>query len=701
MAEKDFLGNNPLLRLAIPLIAGIAIASICDAELIQWALLLVFSLAVCGISLFFERLALLFGAASMVAMFSAGALVQRMDDVAMAPQWEETKGDFSALFVETPRMGDRTTKALVRLRREDADSLPGRREGLAYIYFANCTDAENLRIGERVRFTAKVRNPKNAGNPAEFDYAHFLYVKGVTATLYLPVGSWEKEGSEELSLRMRALALRERVVELYDRAGFDGDTKAVLSALTVGDKSELSGEVKDTFSSVGASHILALSGLHLGIFYVIFSCLLPAVRSRRRYMVARELVIVGALWLFAFVAGLSPSIVRAAVLFTLLSVARCARRDSFSVNALSLAAIAMLLFSPRSLFDVSFQLSFSAVLSILLLFPMVRKLLDADSHGRIYRYFADMLALSVAAQIGTLPVLWYCFGSFPTYFLVTNIVVVPLAFVIMSLAVLLWLVSPFAVLCNVVAWLLNAAVGTLGGWVKLVESLPASTLQLPYIDSSIAWMLALTLLLLYLSAVRRRVELLAMAFTVAVVTFAWGLLLRGEGPRETMFFFNSSSYPALLLTVSRDSSYLVSTEKESEADTEHILAPYLRCESMDAPLWVDGEYCDKKLVYKGGVLEFCGRRIRVLSDKSWMDEEQGSPVDLLFLCKGFKGSMESLLALYPARYVVMDAGLHYMTRRRVERECAVLGVCCIDISEAGAVEFKCGGDSFSPLFVRE
>ena len=213
-------------------------------------------------------------------------------------------------------------------------------------------------------------------------------------------------------------------------------------------------------------------------------------------------------------------------------------------------------------------------------------------------------------------------------------------------------------------------------------------------------MLALILLLLYLSAVRKRVVLLIMASAVAISSFAWGWILRGDGPRDTMLFFNSSSCPALLLTVSRDSSYLLSTEMESEADTEHILAPYLRRESMNAPLWVDGEYCDKNLACRDGVVEFCGRRIRVLSDKNWTEEEHGMPVDMLFLCKGFKGSMESLLALYPAQYVVMDAGLHYMTRRRVERECAVLGICCIDISETGAVEFKCSGD-FSPVFVRE
>ncbi len=681
------------------MMAGIAVAYTCDAGLYSWALLLLFSLLVCSVALFFERLVMLFGVAAMMAMFAVGAVVQHADDETMSPRWEETKGDFTAVILEAPHMGDRTAKSLVRLCREGSDSLSGRREGLAYIYFANCVDLENLHIGERVRFTAKVRNPKNAGNPAEFDYEHFLYVKGVTATLYLPAGAWEKDGCEELSLRMRALLLRERVIDLYESMGFDGDAKAVLSALTVGDKSELAREVKETYSSVGASHILALSGLHIGIFYAIFSFLLPAWRSRRGYMLLRELLIVGVLWAFAFVAGLSPSIVRAVILFTLISVGRCARRDSSSINALSFAAIAMLLFSPRSLFDLSFQLSFLAVFSILLLFPYLRKMLAAGSHGRLYRYFADTLALSAAAQVGTLPVLWYSFGLFPTYFLVTNLVVVPLAFLIMLLAVVLWFSSPVSVICAGAAWLLKIAVDVLNGWVAFVESLPLSSLTLPYIDSFGAWALALFMLLLFLYAVRRRAALLVASLVVAAAFVAWGWVLRSDEPYDSMLFFNSSKFPALLLTVSRDCSYMLSTVEEGEAETEYIVSPYLRRGSMDAPMWLNGDYLDENVGYVAGVLDFCGRRLKLLSDKSWEEDKKGIPVDILYLCKGFKGSMERLCGLYPAKYVVMDAGLHFMTRRRVERECALLGVECVDVAETGAVEFRCNSDSLCPVFL--
>ena len=153
------------------------------------------------------------------------------------------------------------------------------------------------------------------------------------------------------------------------------------------------------------------------------------------------------------------------------------------------------------------------------------------------------------------------------------------------------------------------------------------------------------------------------------------------------------------MTVSRDNSYMLSTENESEVDKEYIVDPYLRRESMETPLWVNGDYSDANISYVEGVADFCGRRIILLSGKSWMDRKQDCPVDILFLCKGFKGSMESLLAMHPAKYVVMDAGLHFMTRRRVERECAALGIVCIDVSETGAVAFDCRADSFSPMFM--
>ena len=673
----------------MPLLGGVAFSSLCSIGLDVWLLLLILFSSLAALSLFFERLSLLFGASAMAAMFAVGGVVWQKDAESMQQCWSEEKGTFSAYFFETPRMGDKTTKALAMVTREDGDSLGGRLSGVCYLYIANCVDAENLAIGEQITFTTKLKNPKNAGNPAEFDNERYLYIKGVTGTVYLPIYSWQKSGSVSPTLRMRALALREKIVRLYERSGFTSEVKSVLSALTIGDKSELTREIKETYSSVGASHVLALSGLHIGIFYMILSTLLPAWRSRRVYTVLREILIIAVIWGFAFVAGLSPSVVRASILFTLFSLARCARRDGSSLNALSFAAMTIIIFSPRSLFDVSFQLSFTAVLSIILLLPRIRKFLSCDKHGWVYNYAADLLSVSLVAQIGTLPLIWYYFGAFPLYFLFANIVVVPLAFLIMSGAVLLWVTSKIAFIGSSVAWLLGGVTELMNNALRFIESLPYAKITMPYIDALAAWGVAFSIILVIVMIVNKRSSLIFMFLVTSLATVAWMFHLHSDEHRDYILFYNSSKFAAVQLVASRDTTYLLSDVERDEADIDYVVAPYLRRAAMDEPLWLYGDYEDKNITSRNGLVDFRGIRMKMLCDKSWQQDSVPAPVDVLLLCKGFKGAMDAVLKKYPSEKVIMDAGLHAMSRRRVAKECALLNVCCMDISQMGAMRLSC------------
>ena len=679
---------------------GIAFSSLCSIGLDAWLLLLILFCSLAALSLFFERLSLLFGASAMVAMFAVGGIVWQKDAEPMQQRWSEEKGTFSAYFLETPRMGDKTAKALAMVTREDSNSLGGRLSGMCYLYIANCVDAEGLSIGDKITFTTKLKNPKNAGNPAEFDNERYLYMKGVTGTVYLPIYSWERSGRVSPTLRMRALSLRERVVRLYVRCGFTPEVRSVLSALTIGDKSELSREIKDTYSSVGASHVLALSGLHIGIFYMILSTLLPLWRTRRVYTVFREIFIIVVIWGFAFVAGLSPSIVRAAIIFTLFSLGRCVRRDGSSLNALAFAAIAILLFSPRSLFDVSFQLSFAAVFSIVLLLPYMRCLLSCENRGRAYNYVADVFSVSLVAQVGTLPLIWYYFGAFPLYFLFANIVVVPIAFIIMSGALLLWVTSKIAFIGSSVAWLLGGVTGLMNNALRFIESLPYAKIALPYIDALAAWGIAFTILLAVAVAVRRRRATIFLLATTVVFTFAHTLHLYAGEHKDYILFYNNPHCTTVQLVASRDTSYIYSTVAREGADIEYTVTPYLRRSAMDEPLWLCGDYKDKNVASVAGLVEFRDVSMKMLCDKSWQEDTISVPVDVLLLCKGFKGAMDAVLEKYPARNVIMDAGLHAMSRRRVAKECGLLGVSCVDLSQTGAVRLSCADKKLHPCCER-
>ena len=249
------------------------------------------------------------------------------------------------------------------------------------------------------------------------------------------------------------LAQRAKLLDRLSESGVDGSVYAVVAAMTLGDKSQLTKELRDTYAVSGASHILALSGLHLGIIYTLLSLLL----SRRRWQVISQVVIIVCIWLFVFLVGMSASVVRSAVMITVYALLSLGHRDKMSVNTLAFAAIVMLLFNPKSLFDVGFQLSFMAVLAILLFYPLFESVWSQQflfGH-RLFRWLWTTLAVSCAAQIGVAPLIAYYFGRFSYYFLLTNLVVVPAATLILYLSLLVLLIPSLAYLLIYIVDALN------------------------------------------------------------------------------------------------------------------------------------------------------------------------------------------------------------------------------------------------------
>ena len=249
------------------------------------------------------------------------------------------------------------------------------------------------------------------------------------------------------------LAQRAKLLDRLSESGVDGSVYAVVAAMTLGDKSQLTKELRDTYAVSGASHILALSGLHLGIIYTLLSLLL----SRRRWQVISQVVIIVCIWLFVFLVSMSASVVRSAVMITVYALLSLGHRDKMSVNTLAFAAIVMLLFNPKSLFDVGFQLSFMAVLAILLFYPLFESVWSQQflfGH-RLFRWLWTTLAVSCAAQIGVAPLIAYYFGRFSCYFLLTNLVVVPAATLILYLSLLVLLIPSLAYLLIYIVDALN------------------------------------------------------------------------------------------------------------------------------------------------------------------------------------------------------------------------------------------------------
>ncbi len=681
-----------MLWLAFPLMVGITAGWLCGISVLCSALLFVPAMLVMIMGVCTRLNGCFFSVAAFVAMFALGVVVEHLDAARFVKKWSGAKGRFEAVLLEAPHVGGRAARVQAQVARIGRDSVPdARREGLVNLYFANSVDVERLNVGERIFFEGRVASPRNAGNPAEFDTEHFLYVRGITGTAYLPMGVWRSDGVADKTLLMYAMDLRERVLRIYDSLGFEGEEGAVLSALTLGEKRDLSQGVRDLYSAVGASHVLALSGLHLGILYMLITMLLPVRGGSRLPIIMRELLVLLLLWGFAAMAGLTASVVRAVILFTLMSVARCLQREGSVMNALGFAAIVMLVVCPRWLFDVSFQLSFAAVWAILLLEYPLRRLMRVEKHGRVYAYAAGVVAVSLSAQLGTLPFVWYYFGTFPLCFLITNFIVMPAAFCVMLLAVLMLALSPFVLLQQFVAWVLKYLLYAMNLMLRGVADLPGASVELPYIGVLGAFVVAVVLFVLLYGVLQRRkvyvaVSLLLSMFFVAVLV---ARNFRDEAP--FVLFFNSRSCPAAQLVVSSERSYLMSSYPEWDIDLSYVAEPFWRREGMSQPILLHDGFSDEKVSMSGRLVHFEGRRIAMLSDDCWMDETHVQPVDCIFLCRGFLGKIKRLLEIYPTRYIVMDATLYEGSRRRIARECAQAGVRCLNLKDMGAMKLLCRG----------
>lgn len=281
------------------------------------------------------------------------------------------------------------------------------------------------------------------------------------------------------------LSQRARLLDRLSENGVDGNVYAVVAAMTLGDKSQLTKELRETYTVTGAAHVLALSGLHLSIIYTLLSLFF----CRQRWQIVSQVLIVISIWLFVFLVGMSSSVVRSAVMLTVYALLSLGDRNRISVNTLAFTAIIMLMVHPLSLFDIGFQLSFLAVLSILIWYPVFEGVIPQSflmSH-RLVRWLWSLLAVSCAAQLGTAPLIAYYFGRFSSLFLITNLVVLPFAPLIIYLTLAVLFIPSLAYILVYIVSALNGVLNFMASipWVS-IEALHPSILQIMMIYVIIA-----------------------------------------------------------------------------------------------------------------------------------------------------------------------------------------------------------------------
>lgn len=470
--------QHPFLRLVLPLCAGIVVGERLTLPYTYYyiGVLVLAALLVAVLLASRSRGRYAFAFAVNLFIASAGYLLSSVwFERSALPTGVDTYAAFKVKVREQPEEKPRTVLCTVVLEeaidsRGDAVPLHEDKTVLAYIH----KDSASMRIrqGDELLISSQIAKPDNSGISDGFDYARYLRLHGVAGRTFVRSDGWMTLGRQDSpTLLQRIQGFRYDIEALYRRLGIGGDNYSVLVAMTLGDKSDLSDNVRDAYSRAGVSHVLAMSGLHIGIVYGLLLLLMAPLWRRQPWL--KPLLVsvsVALMWLFAVFTGLSASIVRSVTMFTLLSAASFMTEKPMSLNTLAVTAFVMLLCNPSWLFDVGFQLSMASVASILLFADKIKNFFGAGSN--IVSWIAGSVAVSLAAQLGTAPIVAYYFHQFPVHFLLSNLLVVPMVTVIIYLAILMLASSPLPWLQGVLAKLTDCCLSLQNGVLDFIQHLP-------------------------------------------------------------------------------------------------------------------------------------------------------------------------------------------------------------------------------------
>ena len=423
------LQRYPLLRIALVLIGGIAVGDACYPTLGTGFWLICACVGI-ALALLSKRAAWRNGCIFIITLTVGATLVNRSEQHADC-KLPHGESHYEAIISNTPTLHGKTWRCDLLLTKLNGQPLRN-----AITVKATVLDDPNrpmqLQTGNGIIASSVLEKPQNRWPNAHFDYALWLIRHSASSS------------------------------------HADNQDYAILQAMVLGHRKAVSKATREAYALSGGSHILALSGLHIGIIFGIFLL----VFGRNVFAMTLSILTI---WAFAFLVGLPPSVVRSAVMLTIYAFVSLLGRENISLNTLALAALIILIAQPMTLWDVGFQLSFMAVAGILIAYKPLFQLFNPIT--RLLRWAWGMICVSVSAQLLTFPLLLHYFGRFSTYFLLTNFIVVPAATAILYLAFLTVLSTPLVALQNLIFNAMTTITGWMNTSVTAISRLPYASID--------------------------------------------------------------------------------------------------------------------------------------------------------------------------------------------------------------------------------
>ncbi len=569
---------------------------------------------------------------------------------------------------------EKKAKVMVYLAREDSRKLP--------------------EYGQIIRFLKAPSAIEGPLNPYQFDYRAYLARKGIFHQVYLQADEWDIEGMGARNpLYTTAFGLRDFLLRALQQNHIEGDTYGVAAAILLGYDESLPAYLRKGYTAAGAMHVLCVSGLHVGIVFLFFNFLFGLLFKRRKKETLKTFLLLLTIWFYALLTGLSPSVQRAAIMLSFVLLARIFKRKGYVMNSIFASAFIILIFDPFVLYNIGFQLSYLAVAGIVLLHRPVYGLLYFKN--KYLDKVWEISAVALSAQLMTTPLVLHYFSQFPTYFLVSNLVLVPVSFVVIVSGMVFLLLSFVPFLASILGWATAGTIWLMNYVIMEIDRWPYAVLEGLFITKTEAFLMMLLAMLLYgILALRRRtfvfpafIVLLLFTLSVAWRDYAIGrqssVTIYGISKHTAIHFVQGKHHIMVADTGFSNDTFQMEFNIKKNAVVHGLVS---------APEWVKpDDTLSTTFMRKQGPVICAFSQTIVIWNREWAKRytiNKPLEADVLLITGNTDVKTEKMKLWFSPKLIVLDLTVPAFRAQKIKSSAEAMGIPVHDIREAGAWIWK-------------
>lgn len=576
-----------------------------------------------------------------------------------------------SLFVSEIQLGERLKSSVKNTRYiGQILSINGKEScGKVIVNFAKDKTNQTFENGTVIGLKSEFYLNRNPSNPNQFDYGKYLENQQIYAQVYTDCKSIYISPKSSKGIQFYGSKIRNTIIHNLEKRHFKKEELSIVIALILGQQQDISKEVLLDYQYAGAIHILSVSGLHVGFILLFIVTLLKPIPNNKKGLIFKLTITLLALWSFGIIAGLAPSVVRSVTMFSFVAIGLFLKRSVNIYHSLLVSMFLILLLRPSFLFDVGFQLSYLALFFIVWLQPLFASLWTPKH--KIVNYFWEIITVSFAAQIGTLPLSIYYFHQFPGLFFVTNLIILPMLSIILAIALVVVILAGLDYVPFFLIQLLEKSIQLLNSiisWVASFEGFIFKDIPMNLLLMLTSYLMIITIFIWIKKANYRNL----VVALISAITFQMGsLYTQFEVQTKEEFIVFNQKKQSLITQRSASNVIVFTSEKEVKPFNNWSLQSYLV-----------GNFCKaEKINSLSNVYHFKGKKIALI-DSSGVYLKQSKP-DVLILTQSPKVNLKRVIEQCQPKEIVADASNYSSYKKHWKATCEKEKIPFHDTSEKG------------------